>query len=459
MTTAGCRLVVLSKPPRPGACKSRLAESLGAGQAARLARAFLLDTWAGVSAWVSGHPDVDLVFAQSASPDEYPLLLPTPTVVRQGEGDLGRRMATLAAGALGQRSEVLLLGTDSPGLPDAHLAAARAALSDADIVLGPLRDGGFWCLGVRGGNPALWGNTWLDDLDWSVDGTLAQVCERAERIGLKVSLAPAWFDIDRPEDLEGLRDVLEGEPEAAPETLATLAREQAAAGHPLLSVVVTSLNENIRLDACLEALRQQEGPLEIVVADGGSTDRSAERAAASPAVTVVVTPPGRGRQFAAGARLATGSMLLFLHTDTRLPPAGARLVREHLATAAHAWGAFVTHTVADPSLPNRAGPLLRLADVRSRWTHRPYGDQAIFATRAAYDAVDGFQPLPIMEDYDLSRRLGSRARPARVPEPVTVSGRRIQQRPLRSLLLLRMIPPLFRLGVDPAFLARVYRNR
>jgi rSAM/selenodomain-associated transferase 1 len=212
----GTRVIVLSKPPRHGACKARLAETLGAGPAARLARAFLADTWATVSAWVSGQPELELVLAQSGPPDEYPLLLPLPATVRQAEGDLGRRMATLVAGALGQRSRVLLLGSDSPGLPETHLAAAVAALDGADLVLGPHRDGGFWCLGVRGGPPALWGNTWLDDLDWETDATLRQVEARAQRIGLVVARAPEWFDVDRERDLPRLREALGADPERAP---------------------------------------------------------------------------------------------------------------------------------------------------------------------------------------------------------------------------------------------------
>jgi rSAM/selenodomain-associated transferase 1 len=455
----GTRVVVLSKPPRYGTCKSRLAASLGPGAAARLARAFLADTWSTVSAWVSGQPELDLVLAQSGQPEEYPLLLPLPAVVRQAEGDLGRRMATLVAGSLGQRGTVLLLGTDSPGLPETHLAAAVAALDGADLVLGPHADGGFWCLGVRGGHPALWGNTWLDDLDWTTDATLAQVEARAQRIGLVVARAPEWFDVDRESDLPRLREAVGAEPDRAPETLAALARHDAAAGREPLSIVVAALNENIRLDACHEALRQQQGPLEIVVADGGSSDRSAERAAATPGVTVVVSGPGRGRQFAAGADMATGPAFMFVHADTRLPPDGARLAREALEQQGCEAGAFVTHTVPDPGLPNLAGPLLRLADIRSRITRHPYGDQALFVSREAYEGVGGFRPLPIMEDYDLSLRLAARAPLARMRPPVRVSGRRIQARPLRAMLMLRLIPPLYRLGVDPALLARMYRGR
>ncbi len=471
----GTRIAVLARPPRRGAAKTRLAASIGEGAAARLARAFLADTWAAVSAWVSAQPDVDLVFAQAGNPEDFPQLLPTPTIVRQAEGDLGRRMATLVVRALAQREQVLLLGTDSPSLPEGHLVAALAALQRADVVLGPARDGGFWCLGVRGGPAALWGNTWLDDLAWDADvspadgsraprpeapaapsGTLAQVQERARRMGLTVALAPDWYDVDVEADLRRLRTDLAADPERAPATLALLPANGAPGGPPPLSVVIATLEENVALDACLLALADQPGPLEIIVADGGSRDRSPERAVAAGA-TVTVTTAGRGRQFAAGARLATGEALLFLHTDARLPAGGTTLVREALAAGSEA-GAFVTRTVADPRFPDRAGPLLRLADLRSRTTRHPYGDQAIFVTRQAYEAVGGFRALPIMEDFDLSRRLAARAPLARIPVPVVVSGRRMQVNPLKAMLLMKLIPPLYRLGVDPSRLARMYRR-
>ncbi len=452
---APTRLVVLAKPPCHGRSKSRLAASLGPGPAARLARAFLLDTWADVSSFVSAHSELDLVFAQAGNTEDFPLLLPTPTVVRQGEGDLGRRMATLAAGALSQRERALLLGTDSPSLPDEHRAAAVAALDKAQIVLGPNADGGFWCLGVRAGHQALRGNTWLDDLDWSVDQTLVQVEQRAARMGFSVAHAPPWFDVDRESDLPRLQASLDDDPERAPETRAALRAPLAQDG--LISVIITTLNENIRLDECLRQLAGQPGPTEIVVADGGSSDRSPERAAATGAV-VTVTPPGRGRQLAAGAALASADVFLFLHCDGRLPPGALDAVRDTLGSGEHEAGAFVTRTVADDDLPNYCGPLLRLADLRSRFTRHPYGDQAMFMTRAAYEAAGGFRKLPIMEDYDLSVRLAARKPLARVLQPVQVSGRRIQTRPLRSAVLMRLIPPLYRMGVNPQSLARFYHR-
>ncbi len=454
---SSARLIVLGKPPRIGEGKSRLAADVGAAAAARLARAFLLDTWASVSSFVSQTAELDLVFAPSATLDRYPKLMPPPTIVRQAEGDLGRRMATLAVGALNQHPRTLLLGSDSPGLPHEHIRAALALLDEADVVLGDNPDGGFWCLGLRSGSPALSGNTWLDDLDWDDPQTASQVETRCRRLGLTVTRAPLWVDIDVATDLGALDELLAGDTSLVEHTAAARAL---GADHAPLSIVVPTLDEGTRLDACLDALaalpHRDEHPLEIVIADGGSSDRSPERAVGRGHIVVTATPAGRGRQLAAGAALSTGATLLFLHVDTRLPSDAFAQIERALHEGAEA-GAFVTHTVADPGVPNRAGPMLRLADIRSRVTRHPYGDQALFVTREAYAAVGGFRDMPIMEDYDLTVRLAKRRPLARINSPVQVSGRSIQRNPLRAALLLRVIPPLYRLGVSPTALARLYR--
>jgi rSAM/selenodomain-associated transferase 2 len=396
---------------------------------------------------------------------------------------------------------VLLLGTDSPALPSSSLSAALKALSTADIVLGPCENGGFWCLGVnarasqRCAEVAL--ATWLDDLDWSQQDTRPAVESRANAWGLTVAHAPSWFDVDYGTDLPRLDRALRDAPLRAPRTRAALkaffaaastsaegphpASQQAnnhgrrladhneqapqdSAGDavPLVSLIVSTLNEGLRLDKCCAALADLPGPVEIIVADGGSSDGSNERVADRADVTVVRCSPGRGRQLAAGAALATGDIFAFVHADAVLPKDATTHMRQALAASdaqpPTEAGAFVTRTVADPEFPDRAGVLLRFADFRSRFTKYPYGDQVLFMTAKAYRETGGFRPLPIMEDYDLSVRLARRAPIARIPVPIVVSGRRMQQHPFRVAWMMRVIPPLYRLGVPPERLAKWYRG-
>ena len=461
MTHATRRLVMLARAPAHGRAKTRLAADVGAGAACRLARAMLADCWAAAGAVRDARTELRLALCDA--PGAYPLL--TPPALRplpQGEGDLGARMGRLAHAGAREGHATLLLGTDAPGLSPELLNAALQALDQHDLVLGPVPDGGFWCLGLAPRAAQRLQPDWLDGLDWERDGTRAQVQARAAQLGLSLTLAPPWFDVDRGPDLERLARHLALHPDAAPRCAELLAGaiERSPPSPMLLSVIVATLNEGQRLNACLDALARQPGPVEVIVSDGGSDDEGPERAAARGHV-VLRGPSGRGAQLAAGAQHASGEALLFLHVDTSLPEGALDRVREALQGGAYASaeaGAFVTHTRRDPALPNPWGPLLRLADLRSRFTRHPYGDQAMFCTRAAYDAVGGMRALPIMEDYDLSVRLAGRRPLARIGTPVIVSGRRMQRRPLRTLLLMRIIPPLYRMGVSPERLARLYRG-
>ncbi len=159
----------------------------------------------------------------------------------------------------------------------------------------------------------------------------------------------------------------------------------------------------------------------------------------------------------AGARLASGDVFLFLHADTSLPADAARWIRDTLADPAVVAGAFRTWTIADgPS--TWLSPLLHLADLRSRCSRLPYGDQAVFVRADAFWRLGGFPELPLMEDLELSRRLRRLGRVRTVPAVVRVSGRRFLSRPFYYTLLVNIFPTLYRLGVAPRLLAKLYGN-
>jgi rSAM/selenodomain-associated transferase 2 len=222
-----------------------------------------------------------------------------------------------------------------------------------------------------------------------------------------------------------------------------------------LSVVVPVLDEARRIGEHLAALRGVAGIDEIVVVDGGSRDDTVAIARRVPGVRVLTASRGRGVQLNAGARAARGDVLLFLHADAALPPDAALLVGRALGEPGVVAGAFRLHTVAE-SGPRWLGPLLRLADLRSRVTRLPYGDQAMFVRRDAFERVGGFPDQPLMEDVELARRLWRVGRIRTVPGVVRVSGRRFVANPVRAVLAMRVFPLLYRLGVSPARLARLY---
>ncbi len=439
-------LCVFAKPPRPGEVKTRLASALGPDAATRLATAFLRDTWSSVRAvpWARA-----VLASTSDDPDALGLDAEDP-LWAQGDGDLGERMERVLRRALTEAPWAMALGADSPGMPHALLEAARAALTDHDAVLGPTPDGGYYLLGLRRCPPGA-----LRGLPWSQPDTRAATRARLEALGLTVAELPPFFDVDTAEDLPRLATWLRRAPDAAPATRAALAAI-APDLRPRLSVIVPTLNESARIADTLRDLGLQEGVDEVIVADGGSTDDTPTVVARFPEVHCVDAPRGRARQLNAGASVATGEVLLFLHADVTLPPNAARHVAMVLADPRNLAGAFRTWTVPDG--PSRIGPLLHLADVRSRLTRHPYGDQAIFVRRDAFDALGGFPDLPLMEDYAFSRALAQRGRIGLARARVQVSGRRFVHRPLFYTAVMWTYPALFRWGVSAATLKRWYAD-
>ena len=222
-----------------------------------------------------------------------------------------------------------------------------------------------------------------------------------------------------------------------------------------ISVIVPVLDEEARLGRRLAELAATPGLGEVLVVDGGSADSTVAIAHTFSGVRLLSAARGRARQMNAGAAAAVGDVFLFLHADVSLPRDAAAWIVRTLADPRVVAGAFRTWTVPDGA-PSRLGPLLRLADIRSRVARFPYGDQAIFVRRDAFARVGGFPDQPLMEDLELSRRLRRLGRIATVPAVVRVSGRRFVARPIRFTLIARTFPTLYRLGVPPRLLARFW---
>jgi rSAM/selenodomain-associated transferase 2 len=222
---------------------------------------------------------------------------------------------------------------------------------------------------------------------------------------------------------------------------------------PWLSIVVPTLNEAGVIAAVLERLRRLRGAAEVIVADGGSEDGTCELARPL-ADRVIVAPCGRASQMNAGARAAGGEVFLFLHADSALPEGADVLIRESIARRRRAWGRFdVTIAGSDPLL----AVVSIMMNARSRLTGIATGDQAMFVTRAAFEAVGGFPDIPLMEDVALSRRLKRVSAPACLRERVVTSGRRWERHgTLRTIVLMWRLRFAYALGVDPRRLARRY---
>jgi rSAM/selenodomain-associated transferase 2 len=215
------------------------------------------------------------------------------------------------------------------------------------------------------------------------------------------------------------------------------------------------LNEAVELPRLLKSLRPlMDQGAEVIVVDGGSSDDSLGIAECFGCV-VAESSRGRARQMNAGAALAGGDALLFLHADTRLPDAAPRLVAGALGDGRFAWGRF------DVQIEGAEGTLRLVAwmmNGRSRLTGIATGDQAIFVTRRAFTEVGGFPDQPLMEDVEMSKELGTISPPACLRERVTTSARRWQARGVwRTILLMWRLRFDYWRGVPPSRLAEAYR--
>ncbi len=224
--------------------------------------------------------------------------------------------------------------------------------------------------------------------------------------------------------------------------------------NPCYSIIIPVLNEATNIVDALENLQplRLQGA-EIIVCDGGSEDGTLALAKAG-ADQVVVSKRGRSRQMNAGAAVARGEILIFLHADTRLPPEALARVQQGLAHPNHCWGRF------DVKLSG-AQPLLRVVEffinLRSRLSGIATGDQAIFLSQKAFMEVNGFPDIPLMEDISMSCALKRLAAPLCLREKVTTSSRRWEEHGvIRTVLLMWWLRLSYAFGGDPAGLARRY---
>lgn len=189
-----------------------------------------------------------------------------------------------------------------------------------------------------------------------------------------------------------------------------------------VSVIVPTLDEERELPGALQSvLAQAPGALEVIVADGGSTDGTA--ALVPTGVRLVRSPRGRPIQMNAGAAAASGRALLFLHADCRLPRGALAAVEAALHDPGTVGGGF--HKRFHPPHPLLAAPAWR-----TRLWHRlgaVFGDQALFVRRSAFERVGGFRTGALAEDFDLARRLRRLGHLALIPAEVTTSSRRLRE--------------------------------
>ncbi len=434
-------IAFLTRLPEPGRVKTRLAAALGQEGAAQLhtelAR-FCLDALRPLTvtreARLVVHVAADAGSGRPVRRDARTAFGGGLAFELQPDGDLGHRIgAAIEAGFARGASAVVAVGSDCPRLDAAVVREVPALLEEHDCVLGPATDGGYYLLALRAPvRDAL--SSLMDGVDWGTAAVLAQTLDRAAEAGLRVALLRELADVDRPEDL------------------AEWARARTEAGRSpdaAVSVIIPALDEEATVAAAVRSAIEA-GADEVIVVDGGSADATRDRATEAGA-TLAIGTRGRALQMNAGAVLARGACLIFLHADTLLPRDAAADVRRALEDPSTVAGAFMFDTIEE-GVSSRL--VAGIGQLRIRLSGHPYGDHAIFVDARTFRLLGGFPEIPVMEDWELVRRLRRLGRIDVLPARAPTSARSfLEHGVVRTTAVNGAIILGYRAGVDPDRLA------
>jgi len=442
--SASCRkrLIIFTRYPEPGTTKTRMIPALGAGGAADLQRWMTDHLVAKVKPLIEQWSlTVEVRFEGGSERLMREWLGPSFSYRHQGRGDIGRRMQrALEDGFQEGYTSIVIIGSDVPDISSAIIHRAFEELQKNSLVLGPAGDGGYYLIGMQKVNEDQAYPELFEAINWGTSEVLSQTIAAAHQIGIGYALLDTLKDVDRPADLKVWNRALRSQSNLT------------AKKH--ISIIIPTLNEaNVVGETITRLLKSEQ--VEILVVDGGSSDGTDEIARELGA-RVLATAPSKAGQMNAGAAEAQGAVLLFLHADTRLPENFEEKVLTAAARRGFCAGAF---TLEIDSTDRGMRFIERAANWRARIFKMPYGDQALFVSRNLFLEIGGFADYPIMEDFELVRRLKKKGKIAILPDSVKTSPRRWQNLGvLTTWLLNQIILVAYFIGIPPRRLASWYRR-
>ncbi len=196
-------VILFTRYPQPGRCKTRLSPTLGDDAAIKIHRQLVAHILKELNASIIRDNTELSIYYDGGSRIEMREWLGSSYSFAQQEGkDLGERMANALIRALEQGKNVILLGSDCPAITTSLLQEALEALKQHDMVLGPAHDGGYYLIGLAQNVPGDSCCKLFKQIPWSTSQVLAKTLERAEKLGLHIHSLPTLHDIDTAEDLK-----------------------------------------------------------------------------------------------------------------------------------------------------------------------------------------------------------------------------------------------------------------
>ncbi len=425
------KLIIFSRYPLPGQAKTRMIPKLGNAGAAHLQRQLTEYTINSISPLLNSEDlNIEVQYHGGDHRKLQQWLGADIDYQQQSPGDLGHKLhqAFLQSFEQGHQN-IIIIGTDCTDLNAIHITKAINALEQKDVVIGPSHDGGYWLIGMR--RPL----NLFKQMRWGTNSVFPDTINQLNQQKIEYDLLEELSDIDTPEDLV-----------KTPPNIKT--------NKIYLSIIIPTLNEERFIRRAIDSARHPG--TEIIVVDGNSQDKTVEIAASSGA-KVIKTMANRAMQMNAGASIAQGHVLLFLHADTLIQSDNYfENIFDTFSNPNIVGGAFSFKTTV-----NSIGMQLLEWTVkfRSKVSQLPYGDQALFVRKDLFITMGGFPEVDLGEDYYFIQKLKEQGKLCHLPINAITSARKWENQGLIKTTLSNIIALIgFKLGVSNKFLYKLTKQ-
>lgn len=437
-------VILFTRVPIPGQTKTRMMPELSPADCARLHTCFLKDIRKELE---KIEADLYIAYTPKGNADRLKWIFGGEAEYFPQKGsDLGEKMSHALENVFGMGYDsCILMGADVPELLSESVVRSFELLIEHDVVLGPTVDGGYYLVGMKKPQPAI-----FQVKSYGKESVLAGTLRAAEDAGLTVGLTDLLADMDTVADLNDYRRRMREnwflQKTETGRFLAKIAR---------ISVIVPIYNEEKTIDALLDQLEPLKESCEILLVDGGSTDGTLEKI--RPGFQVLHSEKGRARQMNLGAKESHGDILFFLHCDSELPRKPLAEIRRVMKN--HSAGCF---GIAFHSLNFFMFTCRMISNHRIKDRKVMFGDQGIFVDRELFFEAGMFPEIAVMEDYQFSLTLKEKkVKLGMTRRRIYTSDRRFPKGTIPKLRLMwkmNRLRKMYRDGVPAETISRLYQD-